>query len=852
MESSLSIKARRFVTSPFCDISAWGSCARFISLNRPSIFGLLPPGISFGFLYIYTVLFILAFNSPAGSISITDAISSNGTLDLTSSPEVVISATALQQLIRDPGFQESIGDGGFTLRGARIKGHLDLQFASITIPLIFENCHITGPIFLSFARVQGIYLQSTTLWGIEGSGLQIEENLMLREGSSVGWLRLPGASVEGTLDLTGSTLGFFAGDGIFVGSRASFSQSTVLGPVRLLEANVAGQLDFSDCTIVSSSPEAIIAERIHVGGAVLLDRCNVTGTSDFSEASIDGNFSAQSSRLTSNSEFSLSLRSATLQRGLFLTDNISTTGGLDLTFARVEGPAGIQGHVISNGGPAIAADSFRVGGGLFLSDGLIASGETRLLGANIDGILNLSASHFINPNGFAINAEGCRVNGNLIGNRGCDVSGEILLRGADVEGMVQFLNAQMHSTGNAITAQEIEVGQSLEVSVCQVAGPIDIAGATVCGSLLMVDTHLTGGPDWALRCDGARVRRDVILREGTTIIGGFRLRNTIIEGGLSATGLTIHNPGDQALNGGGLDVAGDVQLTNATFTGDVILSVMSVGGQMTLRGARLLQFSYLNLDGAEIDDCLFLDDGFVCHGSVNLSGSIVHRALVMRRWGHSPVVSVDLRHAHLGILDQDRSAWPVEGQLFLQGLKYDLISGEADVDREMEWLGLQPGTPDAADAYSVLARYYASLDYRDEAKRVLVMRASLFWGCLRKALTWVVGYGYHPWQGVLIFSIFLLPLTITLLFISKRYGWLKFNGRAGKKDAIELLIIWSLWQALNWLVPVLNLRLVPEWNWKRNNRPARIVESLYFMLRILGLLWAGLIVYAFGTLLLGL
>jgi hypothetical protein len=88
---------------------------------------------------------------------------------------------------------------------------------------------------------------------------------------------------------------------------------------------------------------------------------------------------------------------------------------------------GLGGSVL----PGLHADRLVVTGGCFLCEGFTASGEVRLLGAEIGGDLDCVGATFANADGKAFNAQSLMVKGGL------------LLRGAKVEGAISLATAHI-------------------------------------------------------------------------------------------------------------------------------------------------------------------------------------------------------------------------------------------------------------------------------------------------------------------------------------------------------------------------------------------------------------------------
>jgi hypothetical protein len=87
--------------------------------------------------------------------------------------------------------------------------------------------------------------------------------------------------------------------------------------------------------------------------------------------------------------------------------------------------------LIGSSMPGMIADGMIVKGDVFLREGFIASGEIRLLGAQIGGDLSFTRGKFYNPKGKALNAFSITVKGGVF-LRHASIEGEILLPAAKI------------------------------------------------------------------------------------------------------------------------------------------------------------------------------------------------------------------------------------------------------------------------------------------------------------------------------------------------------------------------------------------------------------------------------------
>jgi hypothetical protein len=260
--------------------------------------------------------------------------------------------------------------------------------------------------------------------------------------------------------------------------------------------------------------------------------------------------------------------------------------------------------------PALDGDRLEVDDGLFLDEGFRATGHgefcvVRLLRAHIAGQLVLRDAELTNDAGLALAGDGLQVDGDLF------------LQGFRAAGYGEF-------------------------------GVVQLRGAHITGQLVLTGAELTNEAGPALAGDRIQVDDGLFLDEGFRAIGhsedgAVRLRGAHIAGQLSLAGAELTNEAGPALAGDALQVDGDLFLdkgfraTGHGQDGAVRLLGAHITGQLVLRGAELTNEAgpALHGDRLEVDDGLFLDEGFRAtghgqDGAVRLPGAHITGQLVLR------------------------------------------------------------------------------------------------------------------------------------------------------------------------------------------------------------------------------
>ncbi len=96
--------------------------------------------------------------------------------------------------------------------------------------------------------------------------------------------------------------------------------------------------------------------------------------------------------------------------------------------------------------PGLEADGLAVRGSVFLSDGFHASGEVRLLGAEIRGNLECDGGAFLSKDGKALSADQIKVAGSVFLRNKFSAEGDVRFVGAEIGGQINASAAQFGDT----------------------------------------------------------------------------------------------------------------------------------------------------------------------------------------------------------------------------------------------------------------------------------------------------------------------------------------------------------------------------------------------------------------------
>jgi hypothetical protein len=538
-------------------------------------------------------------------------------------------------------------------------------------------------------------------------------------------------------------------------------RASIRGRLDLSGAAVPFPLRFEDC-VFDAAPlleRARLATLVITGGSLpglLANGVRVGGDLDLSRATVGG-----AHRTTA----STSKRAA-----IWLCE--SQIGGRFLCVDTI---------VDTTGERALQADRMRVAGTVRLLHGFTANAEVRLIGARIDGSLDLTGAHLADPRGLALDLAETHVGGSVFlipdpvtGRRPvvsgrvdlghARIGGQFLVRGAAVSGTVPMPvagpYAPVRTDGTAINAPRLTVGGDLTFSGdCRIDGGVDLALSDLAGLTAHGACEFRAPGGIALDLTNAELRSSLLLSRGVAVRGTIRLGGARVHGKLSLRGVRL---GDGRAGGlvsaNGTTVDGDLDLEGLTATGGhVRFRNASIGGAVYAAGATLDNPAgqTLGLHQCAIGGSVRLVDGFRSTGYVLLNRSIVEGRVDCRgghftcpgpsehnRAGHALEAvsataqgglylgwetvepSVDLTNARTTILADDPARWPP--RFVVSGLTYERFERPAgpgtrvvwDRRERCAWLARQAAYD--AGPYEQLARVLRQHGHTADAEAVLI------------------------------------------------------------------------------------------------------------------------------------
>jgi hypothetical protein len=407
------------------------------------------------------------------------------------------------------------------------------------------------------------------------------------------------------LEMKGCHLEGLAAESLVVSADLDLSGSTFTCPIQLDGAAITGQLNCCGARLKGKddSGDALIAEGLKVGGDLVLNKGFTTA-------------------------------------GAIQLIGADITGQLNCSGARLNGA--------ERDGNALIADTIRIGGGAFLSEGFTADGAIRLHGANITGVLDCSSAKLNgkNKHGYALHAPGMKVGGFVFLDNLCTDSeaGAIYLAGANIALELSCKGAKLNgvdNVGNTLIAFRMKVGTDVRLDgVSTKDGAIRLTGANITGQLNCHGAQLNGKDkeDNALYADSMTVGGRVIIDGGFTAAGTIRLPGANITGRLRCDGAELNGKDkhDRALLADEMTVGGGVALVGVCTTRGAIHMVgADIKEDLRCEGLRLKgtdkDGNALVANSVKAGNDVIIDGGFTAAGTIRLPGANITGRL---RCGH--------------------------------------------------------------------------------------------------------------------------------------------------------------------------------------------------------------------------
>ncbi len=311
--------------------------------------------------------------------------------------ERTLKADRLVWLLTTPEVSKFLSFRGLRISGAKIEGELNLESATVSVPLIFETCAFTEPLILQKSKLKELQLKGSYVPGIQAKEMRVEGSVFLGNGFQV------------------------------------------FGEVNLIRASIGGRLNCFGGKFHNEGKTAIDADAATIAADVFLrNEFEAFGEVNLRGASIGGQLSCSGGEFHNNGKTAIDADAATITADVFLSNGFEAFGMVNLRGASIGGQLGcIKGEFHNKGKTAIQADAAKIAADVLLRDGFEAFGMVNLTRASIGGNIECQGGQFLNKIGYALYAEGATIGGSVF------LGGKSENSQFQAEGKIIFLNASI-------------------------------------------------------------------------------------------------------------------------------------------------------------------------------------------------------------------------------------------------------------------------------------------------------------------------------------------------------------------------------------------------------------------------
>lgn len=448
----------------------------------------------------------------------------------------VVDAALLRRCCRE--LRDQVDPRGLRLRGVTVTGPLDLTGLDVPFPLRFDRCSFGAPLTVEGAQLSELVLTGCdAVPGLLANGVRIRRDLdlsrshvagMLRTSASTSkhsavWLceseiggrllcvdtvidgggersiqadrlhvtgnvrllhgftargevRLIGARIGGSLDLTGASIDS-AGTGlaldlgeavieasVFLIDAPSGRRPLIRGRIDMGQARIGGQFLVRNASLEAragapvgsaysrsrAAGTALSAPRLSVGAELSFDgACQVTGGIDLSMSELGSVSVRPGCSLQAPGRTALDLANTELLSTFTLGEQVPVQGTVRLSGARIHGNLCLRGAVLSapEGHSLLAAQGVSVDGEAELQGLRATGGDLGFRAAAIGSYLDAAGARLHNPGGYTLNLVQANVKGSVRLVDGFSSTGEVALNRAVIEGRLICTGGAFHQSG---------------------------------------------------------------------------------------------------------------------------------------------------------------------------------------------------------------------------------------------------------------------------------------------------------------------------------------------------------------------------------------------------------------------
>ncbi|WP_245410949.1 hypothetical protein [Microvirga flavescens] len=253
-------------------------------------------------------------------------------------PERAVRAELLRFLIL--GGEEGCRphEKGVRVSGAWVAGVLDLEGCRIPRDIGFKDCRFDAVPVLRSAIIDTLFLDGSTLPGLQADRLEARGGLYLRGAVVTGEIRLQGARLGGHLECDGAIIQWPDGialnaNGLEARGGVHLRGAVVRGGVSLPAARLGADFDCIGARIGRPGSVAIDGDNIEARGDLTFRGAAITGEIRLQGVRAGGDLDCTGTALSQPEGDALKLNRAIIEGAFFLRQGATVSGVLNMTAA---------------------------------------------------------------------------------------------------------------------------------------------------------------------------------------------------------------------------------------------------------------------------------------------------------------------------------------------------------------------------------------------------------------------------------------------------------------------------------------------------------------------------------------
>ncbi|HEY5796827.1 MAG TPA: hypothetical protein VIU82_17595 [Bosea sp. (in: a-proteobacteria)] len=263
----------------------------------------------------------------------------DGTRPEAPDPGRVIRASFLRFLML--GGQEGCRphEKGIRITGAWITQTLDLEACHVFRDIGLIDCHFEAAPILRAAIINRLFLDGSSLPGLEAERLEARGGVYLRGAQVQGEVNITQSRLGGNLECDGATIRVPSGHAIDAAAidlrNLLLRGATLRGGLTVAGARISADLDCAGAVIEGADSVAIDATEVENGGSIVLRKAQIAGEVRLVAAVVGGDLDVSGAAIAQPGAMALDLSRAQIKGAFFLRNEARIGGALAMTGASI-------------------------------------------------------------------------------------------------------------------------------------------------------------------------------------------------------------------------------------------------------------------------------------------------------------------------------------------------------------------------------------------------------------------------------------------------------------------------------------------------------------------------------------